>query len=161
MNGTCDWSRRDFTLDARIQTWWMAAAALDGCVWLSATGNMVTHDISGVWCGTEQGYFEGGVLCELISLWGRDVQGGWRSAAPFLQLAVLEEQVDCGEGDTRLCRGLTQGTKDPAVRVRGLFSILWGTVKNSQLNTHTKNIWQWKIPRVSYFLPSFIEIALS
>ncbi len=129
MNGTCDWSRRDFTLDARIQTWRMAAAALDGCVWLSATGNMVTHDISGVWCGSEQGYFECGVLCGLISLWGRDVQGGRRSAAPFLQLAVLEEQVDCGEGDARLRRGLTQGTKDPAVRVRGLFSILWGTVK--------------------------------
>ncbi len=117
----CDWSRRDITLDARIQMWRMAAAALDGCVWLSATGSMVTHDISGVWCGTELGYFEGGVYVSW-SLWRAEMcrEGGARPLHSFSSPS-LKSRLIAGRGTPDSAGGWLRGLKTPLSGSAGCF----------------------------------------
>lgn len=67
---------------------------------------------------------EEGALCGLVLLQRRDVQRGRGPAAPLLQLAVLEEEVEGWQGDAGLGLRLTQRVGHAAVRVRWLGAIL-------------------------------------
>lgn len=63
-------------------------------------------------------------LCGLVLLQGWDVQRRRGPSAPLLQLPVLEEEVEGGQRDTRLCLGLTERVRYTAVRVRALSAVL-------------------------------------
>lgn len=68
--------------------------------------------------------FVGGGLCGLILLQGWDVQRRRGPPAPLPQLSVLEKEVEGGQGDTGLCRGLTERVRCATVQVGGLGAIL-------------------------------------
>ncbi|TNN85678.1 hypothetical protein EYF80_003925 [Liparis tanakae] len=53
-----------------------------------------------------------------------DVQRRRGPSAPLAQLPFLEEEVEGGQGDSRLCWGLTKRVRHAAVHVRGLHAVL-------------------------------------
>ncbi len=60
----------------------------------------------------------------MVLLQSCDVQRRRGPPAPLLQLPVLEEEVEGGQGDTGLCCGLTERVRHAAVQVRGLDAVL-------------------------------------
>lgn len=71
--------------------------------------------------------WEGGhrALGGLVLLQVCDMDGGRGSAAPLVQVAILEEQVECREGHARLSWGSAQGAGDPTLGVHRLAALLW------------------------------------
>lgn len=63
-------------------------------------------------------------LCGLVLLQSGDVERRRGPPAPLLQLPVLEDEVEGGQGDAGLGRGLTERVRHAAVHVRGLDAVL-------------------------------------
>lgn len=77
----------------------------------------------------------GGALCGLVLLQSWDVQGRRGPPAPLLQLPVLEEEVEGGQGDTGLRRGLTERVRHAAVQVSGQDAVLPTQGRKSHIRT--------------------------